>query len=161
MEKYLQDTFHHFSTKTCLVDTHLNCLTDAIPRWLHNMYLMLKMTKYFLQILPYLDMFQKLFILPCFSVTLSQETNWCKLQRQKTYMYLWTCAPSHDSCSLIRIFTWHILGRLWSEYWCAGLFESSFSVHARTYLLIKCFLSIQKYWYFSYFSMKTYIVGTH
>ena len=29
------------------------------------------------------------------------------------------------------------------------------------WLLIRCFFSIQKYWYFSYFCMKTYVVGTH
>ena len=27
--------------------------------------------------------------------------------------------------------------------------------------LVKALFSIQKYWYFSYFSTKTYVVGTH
>ena len=31
----------------------------------------------------------------------------------------------------------------------------------KTQLLIRCFFSIQKYFYFSYFSMKTYVMGTH
>ena len=42
-------------------------------------------------------------------------------------------------------------------------FRSTFNEYLQQILiaLVKAFLSIQKYWYFSYFSMKTYVVGTH
>ena len=79
------------------------------------------------------------------------------LQCQK--MYHQTCMPSEDSdqpvhsCSLIRIFTGHILGSQRCKVFHAE--------NIATMAIDKALFSSKNCRYLSYFSMKTYVVGTH